>query len=118
MNEHFTRLEIVGACFAGLTIVAALIALCCFFGNMSPMDLLRKALRFLVKAKILRRPKSKLYVVELQVRLDGKIIKQLPVEIYAYSRRHAKFGITRRLTFTTATTALRADLIKHSRNAR
>jgi hypothetical protein len=118
MNLHLTLLDITGICLAGLAMVVASIAIGCFANNMSLRDLAKKVLVFLAKKKIITMPKKKLYVVALQVRLDGIIIKQMPVEVWAYKRRHAKFEITKRLTFSTGTTAQRADLIKHSKKAK
>lgn len=74
---------------------------------------LRNFIRFLVRNKVITAPKQHLYAVEGKVYLDGKLIKQFPVEIWASSRRAAKFEVKNRIKFETGTTAQKLHLIKH-----
>lgn len=75
--------------------------------------MIKRFIRFLVRKKILKAPKQHLYAVEGKVYLDGKLIKQFPVEIWASSRRSAKFEVKHRITFETGTTAQKLHLLKH-----
>jgi hypothetical protein len=76
--------------------------------------MIAELLRFLVRKGVIVAPKRHLYAVELQVLLDGKVIKQFPAEVMATGRRAAKFDVSKRLTFKTGTVAKKIDLIKHS----
>lgn len=113
MGPDNTTFDIVSVILVGIMVVVAFIGISLHVSGMTVLDAIRRCLIFLAKKKIVKAPKQKLYAVELHVMLDGKVIKKLPVEVNAPGRRAAKFEISKRLTFKTATTATVADLKKH-----
>lgn len=70
------------------------------------MKLLRRIIIFLVKIGLIKKPKTHTYAVEARVLIDGKLIKQFPVETQAYSRRMAKVISINRLGVKAGTTAI------------
>lgn len=67
--------------------------------------ILKTIILFLIKIRLLSRPKKELFTVVISVLLDGKEIKRFPSEIVAFGRRAARHEIKNRITFVTGTTA-------------
>lgn len=67
--------------------------------------IIRYIIAFLFWLGIIKRPKQYLFAVEARVLLNGTLIKQIPVETWAFSRRRAKKIALRRCKVKTGTTA-------------
>lgn len=75
----------------------------------------RNILVFLARNKVITMPRSQVYAIEMRIMVDGKVIKQFPVEVAAPSRRSAKFEAQQRVSVTTGTVAKKVDLLKYNK---
>ncbi len=96
-------LNLAGYFIALLALMVGVVAMIAFHKMKHPLELLRLLLIGLTKLGLLVKPKTRAYMVEARVMLDGKLVDQLPVEVMATSRLAAKFITNRRLRVVTGT---------------